>query len=102
MKNLAMAIEAAKICKLKNFNLSKALKNLKTIDGRLELVRQYPNGIKVLITPILLKLYQRLLNHSNFILKVIFLWFLVVEEKEIIQKDHLWLKLQKDFVKVYT
>ena len=49
MKNLAMAVEAAKICKIKNFNLDRALNNLKTIAGRLELVKNLPNGIKVFI-----------------------------------------------------
>ena len=49
IKNLAMAIAAAKYCGLKNEKIYKSLKKIKDVDGRLELVRIFPNNIKVFI-----------------------------------------------------
>ena len=49
IKNLAMAIEAIKLCGLKNKLIYKSIKKLKDVNGRLELVRSYPNNIKVFI-----------------------------------------------------
>jgi len=64
-KNLAMAIAAAKLCRLKDKKIFKSLKKIKDVDGRLELVRKFPNNIKVFIdyahTPdALLKVLQSL------------------------------------------
>ena len=49
IRNLAMAIEAAKLCGLKEKLIFKSLKKLKDVDGRLELVKRYPNNVKVFI-----------------------------------------------------
>jgi len=49
IKNLAMAAVAAKICNLKEKKIFKSLKNIKEVDGRLELVRKFQNNIKVFI-----------------------------------------------------
>ena len=49
LKNLAMAIAAAKICKLNDKKIFKSLNKIKGVDGRLELVKTFPNNIKVLI-----------------------------------------------------
>jgi len=49
IKNLAMAIEAVKLCGLKKKEIYKSIKNLKDVDGRLELVRRYPNNIQIFV-----------------------------------------------------
>ncbi len=49
IKNLAMAIEATKICGLKEKLIYRTLKKLKDVNGRLELVKIFPNDIKVFI-----------------------------------------------------
>ena len=49
IKNLAMAIAAAKSCNLKNKKIFQSLKSIKDIDGRLELVRRFKNNVKVFI-----------------------------------------------------
>ena len=49
IKNLAMAIEAAKLCGLRNKEYSPILKKLKDVNGRLELVKKYPNNILVFV-----------------------------------------------------
>ncbi len=49
IKNLTMAIEAIKLCGLKENLIYKALKKLKDVSGRLELIRKYPNNIKIFI-----------------------------------------------------
>ena len=49
IKNLAMAIEAVQLCSLKNNKIFKSLKKIKDVDGRLELVRNFPNNVKVFI-----------------------------------------------------
>ena len=48
-KNLAMAIAATKFCNLKDKKFFKSLKKIKDVDGRLELVKRFPNNIKVFI-----------------------------------------------------
>ena len=65
IKNLAMAVVAAKLCGLKEKKIFKSLKKIKDVDGRLELARQFSNNIKVFIdyahTPdALLKVLQSL------------------------------------------
>jgi MurE/MurF fusion protein len=49
IKNLAMAIACAKLCGLKDKKIFKSLSNIKDTDGRLELVRKFPNNIKIFI-----------------------------------------------------
>ena len=49
IKNLAMAISAAKLSGLKNKRIFKCLKNIKDTDGRFELAKIFPNNIKVFI-----------------------------------------------------
>ena len=49
IKNLAMAIQAVKLCGLKNKSIYEAVKKLKEVNGRLELVKKYPNNIQVFI-----------------------------------------------------
>ncbi len=49
IKNLAMAILAAKICKVKEKKIFSSLKKIKSVNGRLELVRTFPNNIKVYV-----------------------------------------------------
>ena len=66
-KNLSMAIIASKSCGLKDEKIYKSLKKIKDVSGRLELVRTFPNNIKVFVdyahTPdALLKVLQSLRN----------------------------------------
>ena len=49
INNLSMAIEAVKLCNLKKEKIYKSLKKIKDVSGRLELVRKFPNNIKVFI-----------------------------------------------------
>jgi murE/murF fusion protein len=49
IKNLTMAIEATKLCGLKESLIYRTLKKLKDVNGRLELIRSYSNNIKVFI-----------------------------------------------------
>ena len=49
VKNLAMAIEAVKLCGLKEKFIFRNIKKIRDVDGRLELVKKYPNNIKVFI-----------------------------------------------------
>ena len=48
-KNLSMAMLAAKICNLKIKQINYTLKRIKNVEGRLELIKKYPNNIKVFI-----------------------------------------------------
>jgi MurE/MurF fusion protein len=49
IKNLAMAIACARLCGLKDKKIFKSIKKITDIDGRLELVRKFPNNIKIFI-----------------------------------------------------
>ena len=49
IKNLSMAIETVKLLGLEERLIYRALKKLKDVNGRLELVKKYPNDIKVYI-----------------------------------------------------
>ncbi len=49
IKNLATAIAAAKLCNISNLQIKKALTKIKNINGRLELIRKFPNKVKVFI-----------------------------------------------------
>ena len=48
-KNLSMAALAAKVCSLDNTKINGAIKKIKNVDGRLELIKEYPNNIKIFI-----------------------------------------------------
>ncbi len=48
-KNLSMAILAAQLCNLSYTKINIALKKIKNVDGRLELIKKYPNNIRVFI-----------------------------------------------------
>ncbi len=77
IKNLSMAIIAAKICGLKDNSIYRKIKKLKDVNGRLELVKKYPNNIKVFIdyahTPD--ALYKTLISLKNIYKKNISLVF---------------------------
>ena len=49
VKNYAMAIKALMLCKIKKDNIYRAIKKIKDVDGRLEMAKKYPNGVKVFI-----------------------------------------------------
>ena len=49
IKNLSMAVEAAKQCNLKEKKIFKSLKKIKDINGRLELIKTFSNNIKVFV-----------------------------------------------------
>ena len=49
IKNLAMAIKAAKLSGLNEKLIYKTIDKLKDVDGRLELVKAYPNNIRVFV-----------------------------------------------------
>ena len=48
-KNLSKAILAARLCNLGDDNINKALKDIKSVEGRLNLIKKYPSNIKVFI-----------------------------------------------------
>ena len=48
-KNLAMAILAAKICGLKDLLIYRKIKKINDVNGRLELVKKFPNKVKVFL-----------------------------------------------------
>ena len=48
-KNLMMAILAAKICGLKSHKINNILGKIKNVTGRLELIKKFPNNIRVFI-----------------------------------------------------
>ena len=49
LKNLSMAIAAAKLCNLSERKIFDSLNKIKDIDGRLELVRNFNNNVKVFV-----------------------------------------------------
>ncbi len=49
IKNLSMAIEATKICGLGEKLINKSINKIKDVNGRLELIKKYPNNINVFI-----------------------------------------------------
>ena len=76
-KNLSMAILAARLCNLNHTKINRALKKIKNVDGRLELVKKYPNDIKVFIdyahTPdALQKVIKSLKNNFNTNISLVF------------------------------
>ena len=48
-KNLSMAIAAVKLCNIKEKNIFNSLDKIKDVDGRVELVRTFPQNIKVFV-----------------------------------------------------
>ena len=78
-----MAIEAAKMCNLKEEKIFKKLHEIKDIDGRLELVKVFPNNIKVFIdfahTPdALLKVIKSLKKSYKENISLVFGWVVTV------------------------
>ena len=75
IKNLAMSIKAASLCELKDELIFNSIKKITDVDGRLELVKSYANGIKVFIdyahTPDALLKSFICFKNQNF--KIIFL-----------------------------
>ncbi len=49
LKNISMAVEAAKLCGLREKNILKSLNQLKDVNGRLEHVKTFTNNIKVFV-----------------------------------------------------
>ncbi len=49
IKNLAMAIKATKLCGLREGQIYKSIRKIKDVNGRLELVKKYSNGVKVFV-----------------------------------------------------
>jgi len=49
IKNLSMAILATRLCNLDDAKINSALKKIKNVDGRLDLIKKYPNNIRVFI-----------------------------------------------------
>ena len=79
IKNLAMAIRALKLCGVKDSLIHKSVKKLKDVNGRLELVKKYPNQVKVFVdyahTPdALLKTLKSLESYYGKDISFIWLW----------------------------
>ncbi len=77
LKNLAMAIESIKLCGLKENLIYKSIKKIKDVNGRLELIKTFPNEIKVFIdyahTPdALLKILKFLNNKFGNNISIVF------------------------------
>ena len=49
LKNLAMALKAVKICYFKEKLIYKTIKKIREVNGRLELIKKYPNNIKIFV-----------------------------------------------------
>ena len=49
IKNISMAIKAIKLCGLKDKFIYNSIKKLRDVNGRLELIKKYPNNIKIFI-----------------------------------------------------
>ena len=77
IKNLSIAVEAAKQCNLKENKILRIIKKIKDIDGRLELIKTFSNNIKAFVdfahTPdALLKSINALKNFYNSDLSLVF------------------------------
>ena len=77
IKNLSMAVEAAKKCNLKENKILRIIKKVKDINGRLQLVKTFPNNIRAFVdfahTPdALLKSINALKNSYNSDLSLVF------------------------------
>ncbi len=76
-KNLAMAILAAKICRLKDHLIYGKIKKINDVNGRLELVKRFPNKVKVFLdyahTPdALLKTLECFKNENKKNISIVF------------------------------
>ncbi len=75
-KNLLMAILIARICKLNDYKIKKALKKIKSIEGRLDLVKELPNKAKIFIdfahTPDALKRVLKSFETNNKNISLVF------------------------------
>ena len=49
LKNLSMAIAAAKLCKLSEKRIFDTIKRIKAVTGRLEYIKSFPNNVKVYV-----------------------------------------------------
>jgi len=49
IKNLSMAVIAARLCDLDDNKINKALKKIKNVEGRLDLIKKYSNNIRVFV-----------------------------------------------------
>ncbi len=100
LKNLSMAILAAKICGLKDISIYKKIKKLKDVNGRLELIKKYPNNIKVFIdyahTPD--ALFKTLISLKNIYKKNISLVFGCGGDRDK-KKRPIMAKIANDFCK---
>ena len=77
LKNLHMAILLAKLCKLDNIKIYQSLKRIKKINGRLELIKIFPNNVKVFVdyahTPDALKqVLKSIGEESNNSISIVF------------------------------
>ncbi len=77
IKNLSMAVEAAKKCNLKENKILRIIKKVKDINGRLELIKTFPNNVRAFVdfahTPdALLKSINALKNSYNTDVSLVF------------------------------
>ncbi len=77
IKNISMAVAAAKLCNISERRIFKILEKIRDVDGRLELVKIFSNNIKVYVdfahTPeALLKSLQILRKHQNDNISLVF------------------------------
>ena len=49
LKNLSMATVAAQLCNLKEKKIFQTFKKIKDVDGRMQLIKSFPNGVKVFV-----------------------------------------------------
>ena len=99
-----MAVLAAKVCGLKINNIFKKIEKIKSVEGRLELIKTLPNQSKIFLdyahTPDALE--NAILSLKSIFKKKLQL-FLVVEEKEIKVKRKLMGKIAKKYCdKIYV
>ena len=75
-KNLLMALSAAKLCNLSDQKILNTIKNIKCVNGRLDLVKRYPGNISVFVdyahTPealkeVILSLKQEYINNLTLV-----------------------------------
>ena len=77
IKNISMAIAAAKLCNLSEKKIFRTIKKIKDVDGRLELVKKFKNNIKVYVDfahspDALLKTIQELKNLYGNNISIVF------------------------------
>ncbi len=104
IKNLSMAVLAARLCNLSQIKIDNSLKKIKNVEGRLELVKKYSNNIRVFIdyahTPD--ALYEAIKSLKNTYHNNISLVFGCGGERDI-KKRPLMAKIAKSFCnKIYV